>query len=1096
MRCGRWLVVLFLVPALAGAAASWKLGGFTLTIGDDGRVTSLRSADGLELAAADDSPAFEVATDQGLLRPTAVQPTADGFTVRFGQQGTMRCTATAGDGFLVLKLVELKVPGTVRRLRLFCLPLPDGGTLAGLLNGWYDDRSAVAVMATEPNVQGTSQAPSTTHGDHTGCSHRFERVTDPVRSGAAAVRFTATSTRADNHGWSWGRQPFEAAVDLTGMTALRAWVHGDNSGAVLKLQLRDAREGARDDTLVLNFAGWKQVTLGKASYDTLRYGQVNSLNLYYNGLPAGKTATCVVDGVEALLGEGAAQKVVPLADFEGPASPLWQSSKSSRKLLAESYDRHGLTPAGVAVVACGRADYEAAIARCERAAGLPSPRPGGVWSKQSPLARQSYLLALNLTEADVDEVIEFARRGGLGTIMIFQSGGMWCATTGHYLINTTAWPRGLDSLKDACAKIHRAGLRVGFHYLGASVYPPDPYIAPVPDPRLVKDAFGELASDLDVAAGFIPLAAPPKDFPAKDVDYLGSGAVVQIGDELIHYTTTSLDPPYGLKGCSRGFHGTVAAAHAKGARVAHMQRSYGYYLYDMDTPILDEIADAVTRILNACEADMVYWDGSEQLQGDHWYYNAKLHRAFYDRLKNKDTLCQGSSVSHYSWHIHSRLASADGHGDLKGYLDERRPRFAWYRDNLLPVDIGWYSVFDTSQPLDAFEYILNKSLGYDASISFGMMPQVLRRHPYLNVIADRIAFYERVRTAGRVPEVTRAVLREPGRREYRLVNPAAPELQRVLYQPRHDVIDAAGGSAEWSVEVQDAPCRLAVELTVLDRLGSPGPAYGAPEAVVLEDFQSLKPYLSDADGKIDTMVIGEGKAGMTREGVTQRFELLAGGPGGAKYVAYTAVSTLADAGGWSAIGRPITPAVDMSKLAGVGLWLRGDGHGGAFKLQLRDEVGAADWYVANDFEGWRFIQLPFATAQIWRTLDWGKISRIIFYYNSLPAKSTVTCGIAGIRALPALDEPVLANPRLSVNGTTITWPATLNGAAWLFAWPGEPARVCTATSDRTLDPPPVVTLPPGTHRFRFAADSGAAMPAVGVKLMLLPPETLPAGARP
>ena len=38
-------------------------------------------------------------------------------------------------------------------------------------------------------------------------------------------------------------------------------------------------------------------------------------------------------------------------------------------------------------------------------------------------------------------------------------------------------------------------------------------------------------------------------------------------------------------------------------------------------------------------------------------------------------LLQASSFSHYSWHILARSASADGHGDLKGYLDERSPGF-------------------------------------------------------------------------------------------------------------------------------------------------------------------------------------------------------------------------------------------------------------------------------------------------------------------------------------------------------------------------------------------------------------------------------------
>ncbi|MBI2297772.1 MAG: hypothetical protein HYU66_02255, partial [Armatimonadetes bacterium] len=916
----------FALSLLAGpclAAVTLPLGSATVTIGDDGKVGPVVCA-GREATPAATEPAFLVETDRGLLRPTRVERAGGELVVTFGDQGRVRFALTVGQGFFVLKLTDLNVPGTVRRLQVFAQPVPQGGTTASWLNGWYDDQFATAVFPTAVNVMASPSGGAASSGDNADCSHRFERVTDLVKEGGAAARFTCTSQREDRNGWSWGRWPLPAPLDLTGLAAIRAWVYGDAGGELLKIQLRDSDNHARDAYVAIDFTGWRQVTIDRADYDTLRYDRVTSVDLYYNGVAAKKTVSVVIDDIEALVGQGAAQRVVPLADFEAAEAPLWSPLGWVKHLVGQTTAQHGIRPAGVAVVACPRAEFEEAIARCERAAGLPSPRPGGVWGKRSPASRHSYMLSFYLTEADVDDTIRFAKRAGLDTILIFQIGNSWCNGTGHYEIDRKAWPRGLDSLADATAKIHRAGLKVGLHYLGASIYPPDKFVTPVPDPRLVRDAFGELAADLDATtADFIPLAAPPIGFPDIDVDYLGSGAVVQIGDELIHYTTTSMEPPYGLKGCSRGWHGTLAAPHAKGDRVAHMMRSYGYYLYDMDTPILGDVADNVTRVLNACHVDMVYWDGSEQLQGDHWYYNAKLQNAFFERLRNQDIVCQGSSMSPYSWHIHARYASADGHGDLKGYLDERRPGFRSYRDNLMPVDIGWYSVFDISHTLDEFEYILNKSLGYNASISFGASPDMLRRHPFLWAIADRIAAYERTRAAVETPAATCQVLQAPERREYRLVGEGkAAQLQRVLYEPRHDVVDYQGGTDTWEVEVKDAPCRLAVEPTALDRRAGAGPSYRAPQAVMLEDFASLQPYAGD-DARLDTMVIGEGKAGMAKEGTTQRFELLDGAPGGGKYALYTAVNSAGE-GGWSAMGRALTQAVDFSQQWGVGFWLRGD----------------------------------------------------------------------------------------------------------------------------------------------------------------------------
>ncbi|NUP98547.1 MAG: hypothetical protein HUU35_01695 [Armatimonadetes bacterium] len=1089
---GRWVFALLLAPALLSAAVTIDTGKGVLRLDDGGCVTALTVA-GQELPAAG-LPAIEVETEQGILRPVRLVREGNRLTATLPNEGLLRLDLTPGDGFVVVRLAELKVPGTVKRLQLLALPVPSTGKLATLMNAWSDERAAMALMSTSINVWGHYIAGQALHGDLPGCTHRFERVTEPVKQGTGAVRFTATSERDDARGWSSGRHNLAAPLDLRGMKALRAWVHGDGSGAVLKLQLRDAQNGARDDTVVLNFSGWKQVELGAPSYNTLRYDRVDSVNLYFNGLPAKRSVAVVVDQIEAIVGEGEQQRVVPLADFETADSSLWTAQALGTRLVAESVERHGIEPAGVGFIACPRAELNETIVRFERAAGLPSPHPGGVWGKVSPQAKRSYMLAIRMTEADTEAVIAFAKRAGLDTILIFQYLDSWPATTGHYLINRESWPRGLDSLKEACDKIHAAGLKVGLHYLGASIYPPDPYVAPVPDKRLVRDAFATLGADINPTATFIPTAAPPTGFPEKDVDYLGSGAVLRIGDELIHYSSLSMQPPYGFQGCARGYHGTVAAAHARGAEVAHMQRSYGYYLYDMDTPILDEVADNVTRIINACKLDMVYWDGSEQLQGDHWYYNAKLHKAFYDRMDNKDAICQGSSVSHYSWHIHSRLASADGHGDLKGYLDERAARFGWYRDNLLPIDVGWYSVFDQSQPLDAFEYIVAKAVGHDASISFGTMPALFTSHPYLMAIADRIGLYERVRLAGRVPEATKTALREPGR-DYRLVRDGDEmAFQRVIYLPRHDV--AFDGQAnEWTFEVGDQPCRVAAELlTTPERWSGAGPAYLSEGAIPIESFESLKPYQGEADAAVDAAVMGEGKAGMVKEGVTQKVELLPGGPAGEHYVQYTATSTLDKGDGWSAFGRSL-PILDLSASKGVGFWMKGDGGGGQFKLQLRDEVGAVDWYVANSFEGWRYVQLDRATGQVWRTLDWSKISRVVFYYNSLPAKATISCGLDGIKALPALDEPVLVNPTLEIDGQKVTWPLTLRGANRVFWWPGEPTLITGPGRESRLESPAGPLLQPGRHTAKFTS-AGPAATSVAVKLLLLPPEKLPGGKAP
>lgn len=717
------------------------------------------------------------------------------------------------------------------------------------------------------------------------------------------------------------------------------------------------------------------------------------------------------------------------------------------ELRTETYPAHGLTPAGFGIVAAPREQFEAAVADFEVAAGLPSPRPGGAWGKASPMSRASYLFITGLREQDVDDVIGWAKRGGFGTVLI---GGDWSRSHGHHEVNAAQFPDGLPSFQRACAKLHAAGLRVGLHFLGAAVYLDDPYVTPVPDPRLVIDARAALASEVDAGADFLPLEAPPSDFAAEDGGYMGKGTFARVGDEIVQYAELRMEPPYGLARCTRGALGTAAAAHGAGAAVTHLQRSYGYFLYDLDSSLADEVVGNVCRVANAVEADMLYFDGSELLQGDHWYYNARLQDLYWRGLTNKDTFLQGSSYSHYSWHLISRMASADGHGDVKGYLDERLPWLASYASNLMPADIGWYYLYDPQVTADQFDYILQRCLGYDASISLQSNPTQLAGHPEADAILDLIAEYERLRLSGTVPEATRALLREP-KREYRFLrNP--PRLRRTVFGEWQSVQELPAG---FPVEPAAEGARIGLQVRCGGLVG-PGPAYRAEESLLLEDFEDLAPYAPDAGGYVS-------------EGVTQQFASVGGeGPEGGRCGRLTATSTRHDDGGWSCISKSFAAPLDLSWHQGVGFWLRGDGQGGAFKLQIRDPEHATDYYVTNDFTEWRYIQVARPDRPQPEPVDYSRITQLLLYYNGLPGGKTVTCWIDDVRALPALDAAEARNLRLSIDGQEAAFAATIAEGERLVWFPGEvpfvipatagPRRTCAAVPDLALAGPGSATL--------------------------------------
>jgi len=715
----------------------------------------------------------------------------------------------------------------------------------------------------------------------------------------------------------------------------------------------------------------------------------------------------------------------------------WAVEEGVAELRAATYPQYGLMPASFGIVVAPRAQFEQTIARFEVAAGLPSPRPGGEWGKASSLAERSYLFITALREDDVEDVIRWAHRGGFGTVLI---GGDWSRSHGHHEINTAHFPDGLASFQRACRRLHDAGLRVGLHFLAAAVYLDDPYVTPVPDRRLVIDARGALGEAIDGEADFVPLAEPPAEFAAEDGGYMGRGTYVRIGDEIVQYSALSLEPPYGLLGCVRGALGTVASAHPAGQAVEHLHRSYGYFLYDLDSDLADEVIGNVCRVANAIEADMLYFDGSELLQGDHWYYNAKLQSMYYERLNNKDTFLQGSSYSSYSWHLISRTASADGHGDVKGYLDERTPAFAWYDANLMPLDIGWYYVYDPAVTADQFEYILQRCVGFNSSISVQTNPTQLRAHPEAGRIFDLVHLYDQLRHSGQVSDATQALLREP-KREYRYLDDP-PRLRRIQYGPWEDgpIAREEPLAGDGAVLGFDLRC---------GGLTRPGPAYESAEAVMLESFDDLAPYRNGpAEGPV-TEVTTDAIGGCL-PGVTQSLSLAPGeGPTGGTCGRYTATSTLPGPDGWSAAGRQFDPPLDLSFHQAIGFWLKGDGNGGAFKLQLQGG-GATDYYITNDFTEWRYVQVLRPTEPQPSLVDYSQITGLMFYYNGLPGQTTATCLVDDVKALAAVDAAELRNPVLTVGDARVEVPITLSEGDRLLCIPGAPAEVIRpGTQERT-----------------------------------------------
>lgn len=828
----------------------FDLGYGKISLSDQGSV-SAKFSNGVSWPESNHS-AFLLETQSGkILVPQKVEVLQNKVKIIFDSGTQALFDLVQGKGYLVFRLVHLKSDRKIARFQLMQIPVPDHAKIASLINTAYHEGQSLSVMTASPNVHLVQKSLGRISMNNKGCSHQFLPIS-PGKSGKYAAQFRASCDHTIN-GWSVRGQNFPKPLDLSNPVGIRVWVHGDGNGEHLKIQLSDHKGGYRDDYINIDFKGWKQILLDKPALNTIDYRSVCSLNFYYNSLPKNKTVECLIDQVEMIRNAPGAESSVILEDFESRRSVLWDSP--SKHLEVESLARHGLAPAAFGIICCPEDQWTSVVPNFQVAAKIPSPRLGGIWNKESPWIRESYFFLTGFKEEQFEEALKIAKRGQFKMILLLDT---WTKTHGHYEVNTNHYPDGIKSLKRVIKRFNAEGIKVGLHFLAASIYYPDSYLTPIPDKRLVKDARVKLARDIDEKTDFIEtIEPPPVQFPKTEVNqYMEPGRTLWIDNEMIYYDKISVEKPYGFSGCKRGYYSTVKSSHKKNTDIWHLVRAYGYYMYDLDTSLAGEIASNLAKTVNQLPIDMIYFDGSELLQRpedrpDHWYYNAILHKNFYDRIHNKNILYQASSTSPYSWHQLARTASADGHDDLRAYLEERSGGFkSYYKMNHHPLDIGWYYAYDKKATPDMYEYVLTKSIAYDSSISLQVSVDAAKKHPFMNEILDMIRIYDDLRLSGRVPKELRGKMEiDPvlfgkkteeernalldKRRDFHYTKINGKEgFQRIIYDLWKDVEPSDSNTFEFEMIVKEEKCKIGFQIQAKDQQAFKGKLIENPKVEI------------------------------------------------------------------------------------------------------------------------------------------------------------------------------------------------------------------------------------------------------------------------
>ena len=236
---------------------------------------------------------------------------------------------------------------------------------------------------------------------------------------------------------------------------------------------------------------------------------------------------------------------------------------------------------------------------------------------------------------------------------------------------------------------------MGIHVLSNFINTNDPYVTPVPDPRLMRTGSASIKA-IDATQTIIEVGSGPY-FKKQASNHLRT---VRIGKELIQYDSATQEPPYLLLGCKRGAFGTKASAHSSMEQADKLiDHDYGVFFPNID--MQKEVAINFANLLNETGVDHFDFDGFEggvgTGEGD---YGVELFaKEIYDRVKHP--VIYGTSISKsYFWHICSYYNWGEPwYGGFNESMQYKKVKLVRYSlcpcvSYLHPKRVSCYCIFD------------------------------------------------------------------------------------------------------------------------------------------------------------------------------------------------------------------------------------------------------------------------------------------------------------------------------------------------------------------------------------------------------------------
>lgn len=430
----------------------------------------------------------------------------------------------------------------------------------------------------------------------------------------------------------------------------------------------------------------------------------------------------------------------------------WRTGKyrpEGRPEYTDAIDDGGVIGSAVALFGCPETEALKTIGSIELAEGLPHPTFKGEWLKQSQQGAP-IMFIIEYGEDTIDHALDLTERAGLNMIYcwknVFKS---W----GHFELNPERWPHGWEGLRLCAEKAEKRGVRLGFKTLSNFIDPTDPYLNPVPDPRLARKGSSVLAGDIDAAAREIPIADPTFFRQNSRLRTL------MIDRELIRFGGVTPEEPWKLTGCSRGAYGTKSSAHTASAPVHYLNdtafrsgKFFGNYELSM------EMARRLARLCNETGLSYMAHDGLEGNEAYGWgdYGLTLFSQTWYDamtpEIRKWGPMIESSRPTHFNWHTITHYGWGEmwspGQDFRTWHTDYRYMRQFGYRRNLLPNMLGFYYM-GMEDSLEDIEWLMARAVGFDAGFLMALPGD---EHPQMGACLDAVREWNAVRLHADLPQ--------------------------------------------------------------------------------------------------------------------------------------------------------------------------------------------------------------------------------------------------------------------------------------------------------------------------------------------------------